>query len=108
LRTSFFKAHQADLFKRLPAIDDTGTSVYAFAIPFASSCDPAKRDEYAAYMKQTFSSIPGAPRILTQLTEELDRCIATRKLLDPEVRGWLGGVKIVKAAKSAKPQKSTK
>jgi cytosol alanyl aminopeptidase len=108
LRTSFFKAHQAELFKRLPAIDDTGTSVYAFAVPFAASCDPDKRDDYAAYMKQTFSSIPGAPRIITQLTEQLDRCIATRKLLEPEVRGWLGGVKIIKTAKLAKPQKSAK
>jgi hypothetical protein len=108
VRQAFFKAHQAELFKRLPAIDDTGTTVFAFAEPFARDCDAARRDELAAYMKQTFSAIPGAPRRIVQLTEGLDRCIATRKLLDPEVRGWLGGVKIVKTAKPAKPLKSTK
>ncbi|HEY3803333.1 MAG TPA: M1 family metallopeptidase [Kofleriaceae bacterium] len=108
VRQAFFKAHQAALLKRLPAIDDTGTSVYAFARPFAMDCDAARRDELASYMKQTFSSIPGAPRRITQLTEGLDRCISTRKLLLPEVRGWLGGVKIIKTSKPAKPQKTTK
>jgi alanyl aminopeptidase len=108
VRQAFFKAHQAALFKRLPAIDDTGTSVYAFAQPFAEDCDAARRDELADFMKQTFSTIPGAPRRIAQLTEGLDRCIATRRLLEPEVRGWLGGVKIIKASKPAKPQKSTK
>jgi cytosol alanyl aminopeptidase len=108
VRESFFKTHQSELFKRLPAIDDTGTSVFAFAQPFASDCDAARRDELAAYLKQTFSAIPGAPRHIVQMTEGLDRCIATHKQLDPEVRGWLGGVKIVKTAKPAKPLKSTK
>jgi alanyl aminopeptidase len=107
-RQAFFKAHQAELFKRLPAIDDTGTSIYAFATPFSSDCDAARRDELAAFIKDTFAKIPGAPRLITQLTERLDRCIATHKLLDPEVRGWLGGVKIIKPAKPAKPQQSSK
>jgi cytosol alanyl aminopeptidase len=107
-RQKFFKAHQAALFKRLPAIDDTGTSVYAFATPFSSDCDPNRRDELAAFIKDTFSQIPGAPRRIVQLTESLDRCIATHKLLDSEVRGWLGGVKIIKPAKPAKSQKTTK
>ena len=101
-RQAFFKAHQAELVKRLPPIDDTGTSVYAFAVPFALDCDAARRDEIADYMKQTFSAIPGAPRRLVQLTESLDRCISTRKRLEPEVRGWLGGVKIQKPAKPTK------
>ncbi len=107
-RQSFFKTHQAELFKRLPAIDDTGTSIYAFATPFSNDCDAARRDELVAFIKDTFVKIPGAPRLITQLTEGLDRCIATHKLLDPEVRGWLGGVKIIKPAKPAKPQKSSK
>jgi hypothetical protein len=107
-RQAFFKAHQAELFKRLPAIDDTGTSIYAFATPFSNDCDATRRDELVDYIKATFAQIPGAPRLITQLTEGLDRCIATHKLLDPEVRGWLGGVKIIKPAKPAILKKSTK
>jgi cytosol alanyl aminopeptidase len=107
-RQAFFKTHQAELLKRLPAIDDTGTSIYAFATPFSSDCDAARRDELAAFIKDTFSKIPGAPRLITQLTESLDRCIATHKLLDPEVRGWLGGVKIIKPAKPAVTKKTSK
>ncbi|HEY1546325.1 MAG TPA: M1 family metallopeptidase [Kofleriaceae bacterium] len=107
-RQKFFKAHQAELLKRLPAIDDTGTSIYAFATTFSRDCDAARRDELANFIKDSFAKIPGAPRLIVQLTESLDRCIATRKLLEPEVRGWLGGVKIIKPAKSVKSQKTAK
>jgi alanyl aminopeptidase len=101
-RQAFFQSHQTELMKRLPPIDDTGSSVYAFALPFALDCDAAHRDERVDFMKKTFSAIPGAPRPIVQLTEQLDRCIATRKLLEPEIRGWLGGVKIQKPAKPPK------
>ena len=99
-RQAFFRAHQQELMKRLPPIDDTGVSTYAFAAPFAEDCNAERRDQIVDYMKATFSAIPGAPRILTQLSEGLDRCIETRKVLQPEIAAWLGGIKIAGKPKS--------
>ena len=45
------------------------------------------------------------------MTEALDHCIANRRALEPELRGWLGGLKIPrppadKPGKHAEPKKS--
>jgi hypothetical protein len=56
-----------------------------------------------------FDSFPGAKRSLGEQIEGMDQCIASRKLLEPEIRGWLSGVKIPKPAKAEKatPAKAT-
>ena len=42
----------------------------------------------------TFTDEPGGAREVRNNIEWLDQCIASRGALEPELRGWLGGVKI--------------
>jgi len=37
--------------------------------------------------------------VVKQNIEAMDQCIARRKLLEPEIRAWLGGVRISKPKK---------
>ena len=89
----FYLAHEADLLKRLPADDTSGPMAY-LSFVFTSTCLADKRDEMAALATEHFAKLPGGERVVKQNIEEMDQCIARRKLLEPEVRGWLTGVKI--------------
>jgi hypothetical protein len=42
--------------------------------------------------------MPGGARTVQQAIEAMDQCIARRKLVEPEIRGWLGGGKPVASA----------
>jgi alanyl aminopeptidase len=93
---TFFKAHQAEILARLP--QDAATSpmaVYAFL--FTNTCRADQRDEIAAYVRKEFSQYPGGKRLVEQAVESMNQCIAKRTVLEPEIRGWLTGVKIPKA-----------
>jgi hypothetical protein len=61
------------------------------SVPFATACDPARRDEIATYVTAHFSSLPSAARPIKQLLEQMDDCIARKKLLEPTLRTWLTG-----------------
>ena len=93
LAEAFFRAHKDELDKRLPQ-DEVSGALYAVISLFTRACDPAHRDEVVDYLTKNFASRPGGERALKQSTERLDQCLAMRKVLEPEVRGWLGGVKI--------------
>ncbi len=109
----FFRDHTAAIMKRIPA-DGTADSIGAeLAALFTGSCDATRRDETAAYVLATFGKLPAGDRAVRQAIEEMDQCIAGRKLVEPELRGWLGGMKLVKPAaptpiKPATPVKTTR
>jgi alanyl aminopeptidase len=92
---AFYRAHEAEILKRMPQ-DETAGPVAGMAWVFAGTCDAAKRDEIAEFVTKHFASMPGGEREVKQAIEGMDQCIASRKLLEPEVRGWLGGYKIPK------------
>jgi alanyl aminopeptidase len=105
----YFRDHTKEILARLPA-DETAGGVANLSSLFTSSCDAARRDAISDYVTKTFGKFPGAARVLQQNIEEMDHCIARRRLLEPEIRGWLTGVKIPKPPepKPAKPEKPKK
>jgi cytosol alanyl aminopeptidase len=94
----FVRAHKDKLLERLPNDAVTGM-VGLMATLFAGSCDEAQRDETRTYAITNFSKIVGGERVINQSFEAMDQCIASRKLLEPELRAFLGGIKIPKPAK---------
>jgi cytosol alanyl aminopeptidase len=107
---AFFRTHGDELEKRLPNDEVSGT-MYGLVHVFTNACDPKRRDELAADVTKRFGSRPGGAHVVAEAIEQMDQCIATRAALEPEVRGWLGGVKIQKPAppKVEKPvEKKTK
>jgi hypothetical protein len=92
---AFYRAHEAVLLKRMPT-DETAGAVARIADIFTATCDPARRDDLAEYVTKHFGSLPGGERIVKQSIEGMDQCIASRKLVEPAVRAWLGGYKIPK------------
>jgi alanyl aminopeptidase len=92
---AFYRAHEAELLRRMPK-DETAGEVAGVAQIFTATCDAARRDEIAEYVTKHFASMPGGQRTVAQAIEGMDQCIASRKLVEPAVRGWLGGYKIPK------------
>ncbi|HEY4238867.1 MAG TPA: M1 family metallopeptidase [Kofleriaceae bacterium] len=92
---AFFKAHAQELMKRMPG-DETAGPIASGAALFTSSCREDDRAAVGAYVKDTFGKLPGGERVVAQELEEMDQCIARRKLLEPEIRSWLGGAKFPK------------
>ncbi len=99
----FVRVHKDKLLARLPNDAVTGM-VGLTATLFAGSCDEAQRDETRTYAMTNFSKIVGGERVINQAFEAMDQCIASRKLIEPELRAFLSGVKIPKRP-DAKPSK---
>ena len=91
----FFRDHQAEIQKAMPQDGTAGAYAFISAL-FTATCKADQRDEMADYVKKTFGGLPGGKRIITQNIEAMDQCIARRKVLEPEVRGWLSGAKAKK------------
>ncbi len=91
----FWKDHDKQIFDRLPK---TGTAepMAAYAYVFTSACRADQRDDIAAYVRKTFTSLSGGARIVDQAIESMNQCIAKRAVAEPQLRGWLTGVKIAK------------
>lgn len=108
LAEAFFRAHTAELEKRMPQDEVAGT-LYGVVGLFTDACDPARRDEIVKEITTRFGERAGAPQVIAEKTEALDHCIANRRALEPELRGWLGGIKIprppVEKAKAAPRKK---
>jgi cytosol alanyl aminopeptidase len=94
----FVRVHKDKLLERLPKDAVTGM-VGLMATLFAGSCDEAQRDETRTYVLANFGKLVGGERVINQSFEAMDQCIASRKLLEPELRAFLSGVKIPKPAK---------
>jgi alanyl aminopeptidase len=88
----FIRDHKDELLKRIPADSTTGSQAF-LAHVFTGNCKAEQRDEIADYVTRTFAGLPGGARTVKQAIEEMDQCIARRKLIEPEIRSWLGGGK---------------
>ncbi len=104
----FFKDHKAEILARLPQ-DGATNPVAGYAYLFTGTCQAARRDEVTSYVRKEFSQLPGGVRVVDQAIEGMNQCIATRAVVEPELRGWLTGVKIPKAGKTGdRPEVKTK
>ncbi|HEY0189516.1 MAG TPA: M1 family metallopeptidase [Kofleriaceae bacterium] len=92
----FFRDHQAQIMKSIPE-DGTAGAASTIGALFTQTCRADQRDAITAYVQQTFGSLPGGARTVAQFLEEMDLCIARRTTLEPQVRGWLTGLKIKKS-----------
>ena len=88
----FFKENMDSILKRLPK-DETASPLAIVSAVFTSACDAKRRDEIADYVTKTFSKLPGGERVIAKNLEAMDQCIANRKVLEPEIRAWLSGLK---------------
>ncbi|HUJ59368.1 MAG TPA: M1 family metallopeptidase [Kofleriaceae bacterium] len=91
----FFRNNEQAIMERVPH-DEVTAGVAGLVDLFTSACDPKRRDEVADYVTAHFARFPGGDRVVKQEIEAMDQCIASRAVLEPELRGWLGGVKIPK------------
>jgi alanyl aminopeptidase len=91
----FFKENMDNIMKRLPK-DETASPLAIVSAVFTSACDPKQRDAIADYVTKTFGKLAGGERVVTKNIEAMDQCIASRKVLEPEVRTWLGGLRLPK------------
>jgi hypothetical protein len=100
---AFYRDHRADLEQRMPK-DEVTSGFGAIADAFVAACDARRRDDIAHELESLYAGRPGGERDERLAIEQLDRCIASRAVLGPAVRSWLGGVKQHKPdAKPAKP-----
>ena len=58
-------------------------------------------------MTKHFASMPGGARTVKQAIESMDQCIASKQLLEPEIRAWLGGFKPPKPKTPKAPKAAT-
>jgi hypothetical protein len=109
----FFRDHTDAILPRLPS-SETTAPVARMSGLFTATCRAEQRDAIVDYVKRSFEPLPGGPRIVRQNIEAMDQCIASRKLLEPEVKAWLEGLRpppppqAAKDAKDAKDAKSAK
>jgi hypothetical protein len=94
----FVRANKDKLLARMPNDAVTGMIGYVATL-FTGSCDSAVRDETYTYVMNNFAKLRGGQRVIKQSFEAMDQCIASRTLLEPEVRAFLGGVKVPKPFK---------
>jgi alanyl aminopeptidase len=86
----FVRDHKDALLERIPTAG-TATGQAWLAFVFTSTCRPEQRDELADYVTTAFAKLPGGDRIVKQAIEDMDQCIARRRLIEPELRSWLAG-----------------
>ena len=96
----FFRDHADEILRRMPHDETRGPGLSGV---FTATCKAERRDEIVAYVTRTFGTLPGGPHKVKESIEAMDQCIARRKILEPEIRGWLTGVKIAKPA-APKPE----
>jgi alanyl aminopeptidase len=84
---AYLRDHLQQLLERFPDNGDERAADLAWA--FFGGCDAGKRDEIAAFVNQTFGRFIGSQRVIAQGLEDLDQCIAIRRLLGPRIEAWL-------------------
>jgi alanyl aminopeptidase len=97
----FFRDNKDAILSRIPTAGTTGGQTWVSFV-FTSACAADSRDEIADYVTATFGKLPGGERLVKQGIEEMDQCIARRKLVEPELRGWLGDTAPASAARAGK------
>jgi alanyl aminopeptidase len=78
------------LLKRLPPNDNEDFPLALnLAYVVAEGCDAARRDADVEFLTKHFATLPSAERPVKQIIENLDHCIARKKLLEPSLRAWV-------------------
>ena len=87
---AYLRAHFAEIMKRMPNGENEDFPIFLMLLyPFTNACDPARRDELAAFVTERFSKLPSAVRPVKQAIENMDNCIASKRALEPALRLWL-------------------
>jgi hypothetical protein len=87
---AYLRAHLDEVVKRLPSAENEDFPSFLYLVgPFANACDPARRDELAAYLTEHFGKLPSTVRPIKQAIEQMDNCIASKQALEPALRAWL-------------------
>ena len=73
--------------------DEVADTAARMTYVFTSSCDPARRADIVDFVTKHFATMAGGARTVKQAIETMDQCIASKQVLAPEVRAWLGGFK---------------
>ena len=92
---TFYDANRVAILARFPK-DATTISVADLSWIFTSSCKAETRDAVVARVNKEFAPLPGGAHVVAEGIEAMDQCIAKRKLLEPEIKAWLGGLRIPK------------
>jgi alanyl aminopeptidase len=89
----FFKTTWDAIWARLPTENTTGSAA-KFAALFTQACSAERRDEIVTFATEKFAALRGGARTVRQRIEEMDQCIARRKLIQPQLETWLAGLKL--------------
>jgi alanyl aminopeptidase len=91
----FVRENLPAILNRMPTAQTTGP-IAGLAYVFTATCRADQRDAITDYVTKTFGPMQGGERVVKQAIEGMDQCIARRKLLDPEIKAWLGGLRVPK------------
>jgi cytosol alanyl aminopeptidase len=92
---TFVRDNKDAILARVPSAQ-VSSPIAGYSYIFTGTCKAAERDAIADYVTKTFGNTPGGARVVKQAIESMDQCIAQRKILDPEIKAWLGGLKLPK------------
>jgi alanyl aminopeptidase len=88
LAFDFLKTHYDEIVAKRPS---GGGFDFGSALPNvgANYCDPSDRAELEEYFKSRIDKFTGGPRMLAQILERIDLCIAGKKAQSPSVAAFL-------------------
>ncbi|HEX4455896.1 MAG TPA: M1 family aminopeptidase [Kofleriaceae bacterium] len=86
---AYIRAHVDELFARLPMVSTSQMALRLMRV-FQTSCEPARRDDVAAFLTEHFAKLTGGARPAKQAIESYDHCVTARRAIEPMVRTWLG------------------
>lgn len=88
LAEKFYRDHKTECDQRWPA-DEVSGALSAVTELLTFACDAKQRDAIVEYLAKNISGQSGGERVVKEQTERLDQCIASRRMLAPEIRAWL-------------------
>jgi alanyl aminopeptidase len=80
----YLKKNFAQVVARFP--DDVQSRIFSVARHF---CDPARREDFARFARPVATGVAGGPRVVDQVLEEIDLCVAARKIEAPSAAAYL-------------------
>lgn len=84
----FMQSHFKELLARRPNSGGMDIGAY-FPYVGASFCDTQSKEELRNFFEPKLSELTGAPRILDQVLESIDNCIANKAAQEPSVVAFL-------------------
>ncbi len=93
---AFYDTNRVKILDRFPK-DATTSPVAKLSWIFTSTCKAEQRDAIVARVTREFAPYPGGKHVVAESVEAMDQCIAQKKLLEPEIKAWLGGLRLPKS-----------